>query len=409
MRTSDMKRLGEAWASVTSKKQEGYTEEEIRELCHSKDHNCAITVNHPEWGLGKPVYESHAIPTDDGFVEWYDVQFKHGIEERVPVADMEVIEEANHMKKKKTETEDKGQFAYAAKAAKDKGDKEFVFAGKTYKVNSPEVEEALKKEDASNDKSDDGDGIDKVDPKAAKKKFKDRKDKDIDNDGDVDDSDEFLHKRRKAIGKAMAKDEENGEDENGGEEDGEEKKDMPKVAGKKDDKKKVASNAKTAEISKIGESTEQLIAMLETAAKQQKSNATKPEGMMDKESGKSKEFANAHNKSDKKMEDDVEDAKDKTTKAGQATKPKSGKRPQDNASGDTNVVKSTEAPVKEDLDVSMEEGSKSLVDMAREQLAGKGKTEEKNPFDGRTRAAREFLERMAKRRGYVNKDDKDEN
>ena len=47
--------------------------------------------------------------------------------------------------------------------------------------------------------------MDPVDPKAAKKKFKDRKDKDIDNDGDVDDSDEYLHKRRKAIGKAMAK------------------------------------------------------------------------------------------------------------------------------------------------------------------------------------------------------------
>lgn len=28
-------------------------------------------------------------------------------------------------------------------------------------------------------------------------------DADIDNDGDVDDSDEYLHKRRKAIGKAM--------------------------------------------------------------------------------------------------------------------------------------------------------------------------------------------------------------
>lgn len=41
--------------------------------------------------------------------------------------------------------------------------------------------------------------MDPVDPKAAKKKFKDRKDKDIDNDGDVDDSDKFLHKRRKAI------------------------------------------------------------------------------------------------------------------------------------------------------------------------------------------------------------------
>jgi hypothetical protein len=41
--------------------------------------------------------------------------------------------------------------------------------------------------------------LDPVDDKANDKKFKDRKDKDIDNDGDVDSSDEFLHKRRKAI------------------------------------------------------------------------------------------------------------------------------------------------------------------------------------------------------------------
>ena len=34
-------------------------------------------------------------------------------------------------------------------------------------------------------------------------KFDDRKDKDIDNDGDVDDTDEYLHKRRKAISKAI--------------------------------------------------------------------------------------------------------------------------------------------------------------------------------------------------------------
>lgn len=61
------------------------------------------------------------------------------------------------------------------------------------------MHEKAKTEDASNDKSDDGDGMDKVDPKAAKKKFKDRKDKDIDNDGDTDGSDEYLHKRRKAI------------------------------------------------------------------------------------------------------------------------------------------------------------------------------------------------------------------
>lgn len=44
--------------------------------------------------------------------------------------------------------------------------------------------------------------LDKVNPKAVKKDFDDRKDKDIDNDGDVDSSDEYLHKRRKAISKA---------------------------------------------------------------------------------------------------------------------------------------------------------------------------------------------------------------
>jgi hypothetical protein len=58
-------------------------------------------------------------------------------------------------------------------------------------------------EDNSNDKSDDGEGMDKVQPKAVKKKFGDRKDKDIDNDGDEDSSDEYLHKRRKAISKAL--------------------------------------------------------------------------------------------------------------------------------------------------------------------------------------------------------------
>ena len=49
--------------------------------------------------------------------------------------------------------------------------------------------------------------LDPVNKDAVKKKFDDRKDKDIDNDGDVDSSDEFLHKRRKAVSKAMSKDE----------------------------------------------------------------------------------------------------------------------------------------------------------------------------------------------------------
>ena len=85
-------------------------------------------------------------------------------------------------------------FTKALSAARDNGDDEFIVSGKKYRV-----------EDYTNDKSDDGEGLDKADPKAAKKKFKDRKDKDIDNDGDEDDSDEYLHKRRQAISKAIAK------------------------------------------------------------------------------------------------------------------------------------------------------------------------------------------------------------
>ena len=49
--------------------------------------------------------------------------------------------------------------------------------------------------------------IDAVNKTAVKKKFDDRKDKDIDNDGDVDSSDKYLHKRRKAISKAIKNDE----------------------------------------------------------------------------------------------------------------------------------------------------------------------------------------------------------
>ena len=299
-----------------------------------------------------------------------------------------------------------------------------------------DLEEAKKaNEDNTNDKSDDGEGLDKVQPKAVKKKFKDRKDKDIDNDGDVDSSDEYLHKRRKAVSKAIANEEdENGDEENGDkkkkpfppkkdddkgeEEKGDEEKsddegdeEAPKKDDKKDDKKKVATSPKTAEISKIGEtfniSSDDLLTMLETAAKQQKSNATPPEAIDSKESPKSKEFIAKHKKSEKKYEDDEEDGHDKTFKAGQATKAKSGKRPQDNPAGDNNVVN----PVKEEteleekalvVDEDGNEGSVSFVELARRQLAGenaKKEQQDKNPFDARTTAARQFLERMMKKYG----------
>ena len=86
-----------------------------------------------------------------------------------------------------------------------------------------DVKTALKN-DNTNDQEDDGDGMDKVQPKALKKKFKDRKDKDIDNDGDVDSSDEYLHNRRKTVSKKV--------DENDDEMNGDDKKKKKKVIGK---------------------------------------------------------------------------------------------------------------------------------------------------------------------------------
>ena len=48
--------------------------------------------------------------------------------------------------------------------------------------------------------------LDKVDPEELEGDHEDRDDKDIDNDGDVDSSDEYLHKKRKAVKKAIKKD-----------------------------------------------------------------------------------------------------------------------------------------------------------------------------------------------------------
>ena len=77
---------------------EGYTDDEIRALCHTKDHDCATMVEHPQWGKGKPILRSHAIPDDNGYVEWYDVQFKHGIEEKVMAEDVKILKNSSHNK-----------------------------------------------------------------------------------------------------------------------------------------------------------------------------------------------------------------------------------------------------------------------------------------------------------------------
>lgn len=77
------------------------TAQEERENCHSKDHDCATVVEHIVWGFGKPVYESHAVPTDDGYVSWYDVEFEHGIEKEVPTEDLKIYTTEAHEKKEK--------------------------------------------------------------------------------------------------------------------------------------------------------------------------------------------------------------------------------------------------------------------------------------------------------------------
>tara|TARA_B100000902_G_scaffold400023_1_gene474686 strand:- start:5096 stop:6712 length:1617 start_codon:yes stop_codon:yes gene_type:complete len=82
-----------AHRKANKKKKEAVDE---RAECHSKDHDCATLVIHPTWGEGKPVYESHAVPTDEGYVAWYDVEFEHGIEREVPAEDMEIITLAEH-------------------------------------------------------------------------------------------------------------------------------------------------------------------------------------------------------------------------------------------------------------------------------------------------------------------------
>jgi hypothetical protein len=200
--------------------------------------------------------------------------------------------------------------------------------------------------------------LDPVDDKANDKKFKDRKDKDIDNDGDVDSSDEFLHKRRKAIdnkkdgGEKPATNEAVKKEEVEDEEEAPKKKVPPKKDGdtkdgeteaeKEDDdadsveadgegdaekpkkpKKKTDDNPKTsdstAEISKIGEG--QFDAFIEMWSKiqeaaDQKKGATPPEGIDDKESPKGKEFKAKH-KVDKKDHEDmekVEEPKERTVK-----------------------------------------------------------------------------------------------
>ena len=375
-------------------------------------------------------------------------------------SDIQRLGEAYALIRESSKNESQQQFVAAAVQAKKDGKQSFVFAGKKFPVTSKEVEEALKGAKKK---------LDPVDDVANDKDFKDRKDKDIDNDGDVDDSDEYLHNRRADVddaidgGKKPAKkvkkesveevdearqmkdpkkdsmvskggktividkskeaeylkkgwtlsEEEEGEedekkkpiakkpvpakdvkdeDETESDEDGdgeteaekdEKESEVKPASDKKDPKKKKDgdnqhTSDKTPEISKIegikkegysSQFEEMWTAVAKLTEKRKESKgATEPEGLTDKESPKSKEFIKKH-------------AVNKRTEVG--------------------------FPVPEGTSKEV----RSLVDMAKDVLAGKSmkegenpfgdepKSKEKNPHDARTKEAKAFLERMKKQRG----------
>ena len=210
-------------------------------------------------------------------------------------------------------------------------------AYKSMKVSDTAQEIEEKKLDPVNDKEND-------------KEFKDRKDKDIDNDGDVDSSDEYLHKKRKATDDAIDAKKEAVEAE-GEEEVAPAPKKKEKVVDTKRDQstKDIKHNDHTsdkkAEISKIEsvDTREAFIAMWSQIeeAKDPKKGATAPEEIDSKESPKSKEFIAKHKQCDKKIEDAEEEGHDVTFKAGGKTMKQAGAR-----NGTDNLANGDKSPVK---------------------------------------------------------------
>ena len=136
--------------------------------------------------------------------------------------------------------------------------------------------------------------LDPVNKDAVKKKFDDRKDKDIDNDGDVDDSDKFLHKKRKAISKAIGKSEEK-EDE---------KKDVKEVADKeKEMKKEVADKEKEKDMKEVAEKDKEK-EVKEVADKEDEKKKEVSE-VADKEKEAKKEMTAKDKVKDMDMKEDV--------------------------------------------------------------------------------------------------------
>ena len=101
-------------------------------------------------------------------------------------------------------TEDIKKMAQAWKEVQEASKKEVEELTAAQKKLPPALQAAIKKKEGEETKE----AMDPVDPKELKGKHKDRKDKDINNDGKVDSTDKYLHARRKAVSKAVKKDQE---------------------------------------------------------------------------------------------------------------------------------------------------------------------------------------------------------
>lgn len=260
-----IKKLTEAYSEVNDKQKLG---EKVTSAGQEVDtaikHDCATHVEHAEWGKGQPISEQHTIvetAPGEGYVTHYDVMFEHGIEKNVAVEDLTILDESSHghmRKKKKNEA------------------------------------------------------MDPVNKKELKGSHADRKDKDIDNDGDVDKSDSYLHNRRKTIKKAMGK----------GSSD--EVEMSPTKKGNK-------TSSMAAE-----ELLPPVYARIMEKRDKHMKGATEPEDIMSKESPKSKEFADMHKKDI--TPDDTEKKGHQDASAAGRKGPAAKHRPNDNKAGDKSIV-----------------------------------------------------------------------
>ena len=91
-----------------------------------KIHNCAVHVEHPEYGTGLCISEAHADPDENGDIAWYTAKFESGTHV-VQTKDVKILASESHMHEDTEQVEEMSKsMAYATgtkKAMQMTGDK----------------------------------------------------------------------------------------------------------------------------------------------------------------------------------------------------------------------------------------------------------------------------------------------